>query len=169
MIKTHHEAAQQKGVKVRWWWWGGGGGGVVVVVVVGWSWWWVTGRHVCVWGGGGAGGWTLGTDLPVWPAKHWQCHGQAACHGAHSMLYMLVALQTSACAPSRCSAATSCLPDEHGGFHLLIETSALPLSPPCGPVAPLPLQIVHCCGYDSIPSDLGVLLLADHARKHLNT
>ncbi len=30
------------------------------------------------------------------------------------------------------------------------------------------LQIVHCCGYDSVPFDLGVLLLADHARKYLN-
>lgn len=30
------------------------------------------------------------------------------------------------------------------------------------------LQIVHCCGYDSVPFDLGVLLLADHARKQLN-
>lgn len=29
-------------------------------------------------------------------------------------------------------------------------------------------KIVHCCGYDSIPFDLGVLLLADHARKQLN-
>jgi hypothetical protein len=32
----------------------------------------------------------------------------------------------------------------------------------------LAVQIVHCCGYDSVPFDLGVLLLADHARKHLN-
>eukprot|EP00879_Flechtneria_rotunda_P007646 GHRR01008018.1.p1 GENE.GHRR01008018.1~~GHRR01008018.1.p1 ORF type:complete len:404 (+),score=160.62 GHRR01008018.1:312-1523(+) len=30
------------------------------------------------------------------------------------------------------------------------------------------IKIVHCCGYDSIPFDLGVLLLADHARKQLN-
>ena len=29
------------------------------------------------------------------------------------------------------------------------------------------LQIVNCCGYDSVPFDLGVLLLADHARRHL--
>jgi short subunit dehydrogenase-like uncharacterized protein len=29
------------------------------------------------------------------------------------------------------------------------------------------MQIVHCCGYDSTPFDLGVLLLADHARKQL--
>ena len=26
-------------------------------------------------------------------------------------------------------------------------------------------RIVHCCGFDSIPSDLGALLLADHARE----
>jgi short subunit dehydrogenase-like uncharacterized protein len=26
-------------------------------------------------------------------------------------------------------------------------------------------RIVHCCGFDSIPSDLGVLILWDHARK----
>ena len=24
-------------------------------------------------------------------------------------------------------------------------------------------RIVHCCGFDSIPSDLGTLLVADHA------
>jgi short subunit dehydrogenase-like uncharacterized protein len=29
------------------------------------------------------------------------------------------------------------------------------------------VKIVHCCGYDSIPFDMGVLLLADHARKQL--
>ena len=26
-------------------------------------------------------------------------------------------------------------------------------------------RIVHCCGFDSIPSDLGVFILSDHARK----
>eukprot|EP00882_Tetradesmus_deserticola_P012957 GHRQ01013735.1.p1 GENE.GHRQ01013735.1~~GHRQ01013735.1.p1 ORF type:complete len:414 (+),score=232.18 GHRQ01013735.1:272-1513(+) len=29
------------------------------------------------------------------------------------------------------------------------------------------VKVVHCCGYDSIPFDLGVLLLADHARQKL--
>jgi short subunit dehydrogenase-like uncharacterized protein len=29
------------------------------------------------------------------------------------------------------------------------------------------VKVVHCCGYDSTPFDLGVLLLADHARKHM--
>ncbi|KAF6259628.1 hypothetical protein COO60DRAFT_1638196 [Scenedesmus sp. NREL 46B-D3] len=29
------------------------------------------------------------------------------------------------------------------------------------------VKVVHCCGYDSTPFDLGVLLLADHARKQL--
>ena len=27
-------------------------------------------------------------------------------------------------------------------------------------------RIVHCCGFDSIPSDLGVYILWDHAKKH---
>ncbi|WIA42929.1 hypothetical protein OEZ86_008843 [Tetradesmus obliquus] len=29
------------------------------------------------------------------------------------------------------------------------------------------VKLVHCCGYDSTPFDLGVLLLADHARKQM--
>jgi short subunit dehydrogenase-like uncharacterized protein len=29
------------------------------------------------------------------------------------------------------------------------------------------VKVVHCCGYDSTPFDLGVLLLADHARKNM--
>jgi short subunit dehydrogenase-like uncharacterized protein len=28
-------------------------------------------------------------------------------------------------------------------------------------------RIVHCCGFDSIPSDLGVYMVFDHARRHL--
>lgn len=29
------------------------------------------------------------------------------------------------------------------------------------------VKIVPCCGYDSIPSDLGTLLLVDHVRNKL--
>jgi len=29
------------------------------------------------------------------------------------------------------------------------------------------VKIVHCCGYDSIPSDMGTLLMADHCKKQL--
>lgn len=29
------------------------------------------------------------------------------------------------------------------------------------------VRVVHCCGYDSVPSDLGALMLVEHARtKH---
>mmetsp|Transcript_28809 Transcript_28809/g.37851 ORF Transcript_28809/g.37851 Transcript_28809/m.37851 type:complete len:437 (+) Transcript_28809:148-1458(+) len=31
------------------------------------------------------------------------------------------------------------------------------------------VKIVHCCGFDSLPSDLGVFLLAEHAHKSFNT
>ncbi len=27
---------------------------------------------------------------------------------------------------------------------------------------------MHCCGYDSIPSDLGALLMVDHCKNKLN-
>ncbi len=29
------------------------------------------------------------------------------------------------------------------------------------------IKIVHCCGFDSVPSDLGALLLADYAQRVL--
>lgn len=29
------------------------------------------------------------------------------------------------------------------------------------------LQVVHCCGYDSIPSDLGTLFMVDHIKRTL--
>jgi hypothetical protein len=31
----------------------------------------------------------------------------------------------------------------------------------------VPLAAVHCCGYDSIPSDMGTLLMADHCKRKL--
>ena len=30
------------------------------------------------------------------------------------------------------------------------------------------VKIVHCCGYDSVPSDLGALMMVDYCRKSLN-
>ena len=30
------------------------------------------------------------------------------------------------------------------------------------------IKIVHMCGFDSIPSDLGTLLVADHMKKQYN-
>lgn len=29
------------------------------------------------------------------------------------------------------------------------------------------VRVVHCCGYDSVPSDLGTLLVVDHAQREL--
>lgn len=30
------------------------------------------------------------------------------------------------------------------------------------------IKVVHCCGFDSIPSDLGALMMAHHCRTVLN-
>ena len=35
------------------------------------------------------------------------------------------------------------------------------------PSSPRACQVVHCCGYDSVPFDIGALVVVDHIRKQL--
>jgi len=53
-------------------------------------------------------------------------------------------------------------------LHCTFAPTVGPLLTRCAVLCFAVTQIVHCCGYDSVPFDLGVLLLADHARKQLN-
>lgn len=69
------------------------------------------------------------------------------------MHYLLLLLLFCCC--SSCPAPASRMATQHN------TTQHNPL------LTILTQQIVHCCGYDSVPFDLGVLLLADHARKQL--
>jgi hypothetical protein len=46
------------------------------------------------------------------------------------------------------------------------RTPSAPLPPPPPPPS-LPPKVVHCCGYDSVPFDIGALVVVDHIRSKL--
>lgn len=64
-----------------------------------------------------------------------------------------------------CMAHGDCPPSAHEACCLRLNMrrscSARPLPPGAA------RQVVHCCGYDSVPFDIGVLVVADHIRNKL--
>lgn len=86
--------------------------------------------------------------------------------GAHEPLAQATMYGASGwcCKPQLASKAAAIGPTVSA---LLLSHAACPcaLLPPCTPRHP---KVVHCCGYDSIPADLGVLVAVDAARKQLN-
>jgi hypothetical protein len=48
-------------------------------------------------------------------------------------------------------------------FPPLVPPNHVSLTPMCPPG----LQVLHCCGYDSVPSDLGAFMLVDYCRSQL--